>query len=223
PAGVQVEVDADGLKVSEISYRGAQKHGPATLWAADRTRETGQFAADLRDGRWQRFSEAGNPLDSSEYKGNKLDGQRVLFWEDGGVKVRQTYREDRPSGPFVSYFEDGQKHEAGAYDAGVKVGEWSAWNRAGLLLDSPTGDAPPAIAPTPGAGMMETAMADEDQPRFGGRQRTWWQTRLQMLQHKAKEGGSFPALFELTLARAQANGLAFDEKTGAVTEKERVP
>lgn len=82
-------------------------------------RETGQI-----EGIHYKYYPNGKVEQQSDFKNNKLEGNRILFYENGDTLIVETYQNAEYEGPYKSYFEGNIIESKGQYIGGKMNGEW---------------------------------------------------------------------------------------------------
>ena len=60
----------------------------------------------------------------AEYKNNKLEGKRILFYETGDTLIIESYKDAKFVGIYKSFHQGNVLESVGKYDAGMMDGEW---------------------------------------------------------------------------------------------------
>lgn len=71
-----------------------------------------------------KYFKNGNVEQKSDYKSNKLEGKRILFYENGDTLIIESYANARYVGPYKSFHPDNILQSEGQYKAGKMEGEW---------------------------------------------------------------------------------------------------
>jgi antitoxin component YwqK of YwqJK toxin-antitoxin module len=94
----------------------------------------GTYKNDQKHGKWQEFSELGNPLESGKYEFNRKCGEWIFYDKRGRVFRKQGFYDDFMHGKWVEYHPNGQKHSEGAYKMLTKTGTWTYYTEKGEIL-----------------------------------------------------------------------------------------
>jgi len=78
----------------------------------------------LMEGTYTKYFPNGKVEQLAEYKRNKLDGQRVLFYENGDTLIIETYENAEYQGVYKSFYADGVLESVGQYSEGAMNGQW---------------------------------------------------------------------------------------------------
>jgi len=60
----------------------------------------------------------------SDYKNNKLEGHRIIFYENGDTMIIESYENARYVGPYSSFYQGSILESEGQYVEGKMDGEW---------------------------------------------------------------------------------------------------
>ncbi len=72
------------------------------------------------------------------------DGEHVEYHRDGSVRARGPVVAGQPDGYWEWFRLDGSRMRSGCFAAGVQVGEWTTYDRAGLVYKVTTMRAAPS-------------------------------------------------------------------------------
>ena len=78
----------------------------------------------LIEGLHYKYFPNGKVEQQSDYKNNKLDGNRILFYENGDTLIVESYKKAQYEGPYKSYFSGNVLESEGKYVNGTMDGEW---------------------------------------------------------------------------------------------------
>lgn len=78
----------------------------------------------LIEGIHYKYFPSGKVEQMSDYKNNKLEGNRILFYENGDTMILETYKNAIYEGTYRSYFEGNILESNGQYVDGKMDGEW---------------------------------------------------------------------------------------------------
>jgi antitoxin component YwqK of YwqJK toxin-antitoxin module len=101
----------------------------------------GAYWNQLKDSTWANYSPAGEVTSAEEYKNDKLNGKRVVYYiqgqiEEGKLDVLSiaNYKDSILNGIYKEFFPGGKIKKTGNYLAGDKHGEWLEYNLKGVLV-----------------------------------------------------------------------------------------
>lgn len=225
--------NARGKAELEQTYSRGVLTGPVIVfWPNGRVKEQGVYAKELKTGPWTTYTEAGIRVEQMFYQDGKLQGAFERYHPDGTVAERGAHTNEKLEGPWESFHPNGKKAEEGKYLAGKRFGRWKTWDTAGVQVGEENygGEAGGPVAAVPGAPVSAAGMTPAGTPApaavaaaelalrevtqeqlFGGRKVEWWAERLTNLKRQADSGQMDGKLYQLTLKRAKANGLAVHE------------
>ncbi len=79
----------------------------------------------LIEGVHYKYFPNGNVEQQSDYKNNKLEGKRILFYENGDTLIIESYANARYVGLYKSFHPGNVLESEGNYAAGMMDGEWT--------------------------------------------------------------------------------------------------
>jgi len=68
---------------------------------------------------------SGKVEQKADYKENKLDGKRILFYESGDTLIIESYKNSQYVGIYKSFYPGGLLESEGQYESGMMNGEWN--------------------------------------------------------------------------------------------------
>jgi len=109
------KVEKDGYVVSEFKFKKGLRNGVVTHFYSDgKTKEVGNYKANEKDGKWEKWDENGNKTAEAYYENGKKTGS-WLVWDHKGTKRYEMY-----------------------YSEGQKTGTWKIWDEKGVLTQERT-------------------------------------------------------------------------------------
>jgi antitoxin component YwqK of YwqJK toxin-antitoxin module len=115
---------------SVLIYSGDGKEAIATIYHENGyISSKGTFINQLKEGKWQFFSEFTKGYNVSEefYTGNIKNGPALKFYPDSTVAERLTYKNDIPEGQCIQYYPDGSLSMKSNYSNGKFNGRFEVW------------------------------------------------------------------------------------------------
>jgi len=101
----------------------------------------GPFWDQKKDSVWVNYNAQGLVIGTEEYKEDKLNGKRVLFYlrsqEEAGkmdVLSISNYQDSLLHGEFKEFFSNGKTKKVGSYFKGLETGEWLEYDMNGKLI-----------------------------------------------------------------------------------------
>jgi len=101
----------------------------------------GPFWEQKKDSVWANYNPEGYVLGTEEYKNDKLNGKRTLYYlrsqqESGKMDVLSisNYKDSVLHGEFKEFFSNGKLKKSGFYSKGLKTGEWQEFDMNGILV-----------------------------------------------------------------------------------------
>ncbi|RME29669.1 MAG: hypothetical protein D6806_01060 [Deltaproteobacteria bacterium] len=149
----------DGKKESEISYDNGVLQGPAKAWWPNgNLKYEGQFDQGMYAGHWIWYYESGNKEKEGDFVGGTECGPWTFYYDSATpcpantCQVESTgHRQDGiECGAWQYFWPNGQKKAEGSYYGAdqdgnaVKCGQWSEYDEAGTLMNTPVFDDCPA-------------------------------------------------------------------------------
>lgn len=102
----------------------------------------GIYRSMKKDSVWLNFAPSGRLSSSETFKGDVLDGKKVIYYlsEDASDRTQRilsisNYVDGKLSGEYVEYFDSGIVKTKGTYDKNVKVGIWETNHPNGNLMN----------------------------------------------------------------------------------------
>jgi antitoxin component YwqK of YwqJK toxin-antitoxin module len=80
------------------------------------------------EGVYYKYFPNGKIEQQSDYKNNKLEGNRILFYENGDTLIIETYKNAQYEGPYKSYYSGNILESEGQYVDGMMDGEWKFYH-----------------------------------------------------------------------------------------------
>jgi antitoxin component YwqK of YwqJK toxin-antitoxin module len=100
----------------------------------------GPFWDQKKDSVWANYNPEGYVIGTEEYKEDKLNGKRVLYFlrsqqESGKMDILSIafYKDSVLHGEFNEFFSNGKLKKSGVYAKGLKTGEWREFDMNGNL------------------------------------------------------------------------------------------
>ncbi len=73
--------------------------------------------------------------EEAQYKDNKLEGERILFYKNGKPESVEIYQNGVFEGPYKMYYPNGQLGQEGMYINGAMSGDWKFYHDTGVLKE----------------------------------------------------------------------------------------
>lgn len=77
----------------------------------------------------------GKAYEEAQYKDDKLDGQRKIYYENGGLELIENYKNGVFDGPYQEFYEEGKLQLEGLYVANVATGDWKKFYKNGQVME----------------------------------------------------------------------------------------
>jgi len=238
--GHRVLRGAGAVLLSSWTYVNGHREGPLQEWSeSGQLRKIQTWKNDIPDGRWATYSDRGLPLLSQEFSAGVLQGKSIRYGDEGRVLEETEYRAGLREGRSSEYWPDGGVRSQGAYRQNKKDGPWDEWNAAGVhtrhvvydlgqerevqtfeheravqailakaQVDAERDAARPPLTDNPRDLFTESKLR-------AGHSIEWWENRLNDLRRRDPKPGE-ELLYELSLRRAQENGLEVVQVPGGV-------
>lgn len=220
--GASVLVSSTG-KVRRATYEGGVLQGHAEEIEGDLL-AMGSYLASARTGAWS-FLDGGVVIVSANYVRGVLEGQRITHFPDGGTWRTETWSAGILQGPAAEHYPSGGVRESGSYVAGKRQGAWFRYSEPGELVDTweepRTSGVPRAASLDAGSAPEVVAKGDSDD-LYAGQPLSYWRVRLSDAREQARLAPATQPLLDLTLLRAERNGLVVDPGTGRLQARVRV-
>ncbi len=88
-----------------------------------------------KEGTYKAYDDQGKLMEEANYKADKLDGTRTLYYENGAVQSTENYKDGEFAGEFISYDTAGNKSLVGNYVNNEMTGEWQRFYPNGQLME----------------------------------------------------------------------------------------
>ncbi len=125
----------NGLKKSELSFRGKNYEGVSTWWYTNGNKQMeASYHHDLLEGKSTRWYYNGNYESIAYYSGGLKNGRSTSFTESGEKVAEENYRNDTLHGPYISWFPGGGIRIQGWFDHGMYDSTWTYFNEAGKRI-----------------------------------------------------------------------------------------
>ncbi len=109
---------------SEVQFDSGERHGLDRSWyPTGKLRSQGFWDNNMREGRWDYFSEQGVVLRGGDYSETKKSGEWITRWADNSVESIGTYRDGLREGEWIFYASPGviDDDKSGWYAANVRA------------------------------------------------------------------------------------------------------
>ena len=118
---------SDGSKQAEGKYKDGKKIGYWKHYYENGNIESegGYSSSGKQDGLWKEYFESGILSEEINYYDGLYDGHFKAFNDSGEIIIQGKYKEDYEDSTWV--YTSGDHYEFGAYNDGLKVGEWRAY------------------------------------------------------------------------------------------------
>jgi antitoxin component YwqK of YwqJK toxin-antitoxin module len=124
----------DGKVLSEITYRGSKKEGPAKYYYQNGNVEiTCIYKNDKLDGLFEKFYPDGRIQEKTNYKNGKKHGVSETFYENASAQIYAEFQNDTLHGKYVEYYANGKPKLEAFYNHGKYDGEWNFYDNYGNL------------------------------------------------------------------------------------------
>lgn len=125
----------NGQKAEEGSYKNGKKNGKWGAWFPSSTfKYTGEYLNGKRSGKYLEWNKKGKKSQEILYSnGKRIEEYLIINDSIGFMEINKKY--GILEGQWVKWYSEGKKEEEGVYDGGKKIGNWSKYNRSGIVLE----------------------------------------------------------------------------------------
>lgn len=88
-----------------------------------------------KQGLYVKSYENGKVYEEAQYKDDKLDGQRKIYYENGEVELIENYKNGLFDGPYQEFYEEGKLQLEGLYVDNVATGDWKKYYKNGQVME----------------------------------------------------------------------------------------
>lgn len=125
----------NGIKSSEITYRGNTPEGVARFWHPNgELMQENTYIDGMVSGVLKRWHPNGNPEAEEEYVNDLKNGVSKEYNNDGKLILEAFYINDTLNGKYQELYPSGHKKVTGEYKNGLYEGEWKWYDADGVLL-----------------------------------------------------------------------------------------
>ncbi|HNS17261.1 MAG TPA: toxin-antitoxin system YwqK family antitoxin [Bacteroidales bacterium] len=125
----------NGLKKSELSFRGKTFEGISTWWHSNGNKQMeASYHNNLLDGKSTRWFYNGNVESITFYSGGLKNGPAITFSESGEKVSEENYRNDSLEGPYTTWFPGVGIRITGFFDHGLYDSTWTYFNEQGRRI-----------------------------------------------------------------------------------------
>ena len=90
----------------------------------------------LLDGELIKYSDSNIKILIENYKENKLNGNKYIFYTDGSIYEKSSFWDNRLVGEYKLYYPNGQIKRIAEFDSfGKKVGKWKKFKNTGEIIE----------------------------------------------------------------------------------------
>ena len=132
PEGAELQSTEEGRRHQCIRKDGSAHGRMVTLNRELKKRTEGAFVNGKRDGIWSQWNDKGELLGT--YSMNRGTGTLYEWFDNGDPRLEVVFKDGKRSGPYREWHEGRKLRWQRAYEAGLPVGGWQQWSRAGKLL-----------------------------------------------------------------------------------------
>jgi antitoxin component YwqK of YwqJK toxin-antitoxin module len=158
--GVVVEIDRNGLLLSQTHYLNDTIHGSSMVFLGGsklqleenylkgklhgqrkvfyeqgKLQEASDYVDGNKSGKSIWYDENGKMLAEYSYLNGLFDGSQLVFYSNGKIKSEQWYSQNNLHGKNIQFFENGNKKLEGYYKNGRKAGDWTSFNEQGQIIE----------------------------------------------------------------------------------------
>ena len=125
----------NGQKAEEGYFKNGKKNGKWGAWfSSSSVKYSGEYLNGKRSGKYLEWNKKGKKSQEILYSnGKRIEEYLIIDDSVGFMEINKKY--GILEGQWVKWYSDGKKEEEGFYDGGKKIGNWSKYNRSGIVLE----------------------------------------------------------------------------------------
>ncbi len=121
-------------KVAEGVFVNQKKEGLWKIFKENRVVADEEYKLGVKSGVSHKYYETGELMEEKQWLDNKEDGDYQVFYKNGQPYMQCKMKQGLRHGLFLVNFDSGAHETTGAYQNGLRHGEWKYYNKEGGLL-----------------------------------------------------------------------------------------
>jgi len=89
----------------------------------------------LKEGVYKVYDSNGKLYEQTDYKADKIDGKRTLFYPNGQAEIIEIYVQGNYQGPYQAFYENGNLKSTGSFENNKAEGEWKSYYNSGKIKE----------------------------------------------------------------------------------------